>query len=1099
MLCATAMGCAVLLWIIVWLVLPSQDAGQTVYTDQELQASHAARDVFFTQNQSPTFHRSIRVKPTGQSPILKALESEGLLPVLADRLPADPVVMEGLEGIGTYGGTWLRVANSPSDVSVISWRLAGATLTRWSPLGYPVEPHIAKSVEPSDNHRVWTITLRPGMKWSDGEAFDADDIMYWWECEANNEVLARSPPGWMRSGASFGKVERVDQYAVRFVFDFPHPLFPERLAKALAPLEAPEHYLRKFHPDPAIGDEAVCAQAMRDFQVPSRSALYTHVKQFTNPQHPRLWPWVYRTYKSNPPQVFVRNPYYYVVDSQGNQLPYIDRVQFDVQSESMLGLTAANGGVSMQARHIRFEQYTELMSRRESAGTEVYHWYPSSRSVYVINPNLNRRIDPADPSTQWKAKLLGEKRFRQALSLAINRQQIIDADFHGMGEPAQVAPGKESPFYHERLLKSFTDYDPARANAMLDEIGLTQRDLEGFRTFPNGERMTFFLDVTSFTGVGPAQFVIDDWAEVGVRTIVRERSRPLFYTEKEGRTFDFNVWTGESDHMPMLQARYFIPESVESFYAVGWGRWRMLGGYYNLDTTQIPGAIPVPKDHPFYEAIERYEQALQAPTFDAQRALMSRVMDIAAENTWTISLATPPPQPVVVNKGLHNVPHNALYGALFMTPANAGIETYYFEDPQDSPGAIAEVRRGLVQASTMPGGNPSAISEEATEGVGGAVGGVGHVVGHVGGGRGGGRLGMLIRVTVILVGLLVATLIIVRHPFIGRRLLILIPTLLIISVVIFCIIQLPPGDYLTSRIVQLQEAGDQGALQMIEDLKLVFHYEDPLWKQYARWMGLLWFMTFEQADMGLLQGHMGRSMETGQPVNDIVGDRMMLTFSISLGTIIFTWLTAIPIGIYSAVRQYSVSDYILTLVGFVGMCIPAFLLALVLMAVSGVQGLFSPEYAAQPEWSWGKFIDLLQHLWIPIVVLGIGGTAGMIRVMRANLLDELRKPYVTTAMAKGVRPTKLLFKYPVRLALNPFISGIGGLFPQLVSGGAIVAMVLALPTVGPLLLSALFSQDMYLAGSMLMVLSMLGVLGTLISDLLLLWLDPRIRYEGGTR
>jgi ABC-type dipeptide/oligopeptide/nickel transport system permease component len=238
-------------------------------------------------------------------------------------------------------------------------------------------------------------------------------------------------------------------------------------------------------------------------------------------------------------------------------------------------------------------------------------------------------------------------------------------------------------------------------------------------------------------------------------------------------------------------------------------------------------------------------------------------------------------------------------------------------------------------------------------------------------------------------------------------------------------------------------------------------------------------------------------METSQRVNDIVGDRIMLTFLISLGTIIFTWAVAIPLGIYSAVKQYSLMDYILTLLGFIGMSIPAFLLALVLMTVAGIgTGLFSPEFAAQPEWTSGKIIDMLKHIWLPIVVMGVTGTAGMIRVMRANLLDELRKPYVTTARAKGVRPIKLLFKYPVRVALNPFVSGIGGLFPALVSGGAIVAMVLALPTVGPLLLSALFSEDKYLAGSMLMVLSTLAVFGTLVSDLLLLWLDPRIRYEG---
>jgi ABC-type dipeptide/oligopeptide/nickel transport system permease component len=299
--------------------------------------------------------------------------------------------------------------------------------------------------------------------------------------------------------------------------------------------------------------------------------------------------------------------------------------------------------------------------------------------------------------------------------------------------------------------------------------------------------------------------------------------------------------------------------------------------------------------------------------------------------------------------------------------------------------------------------------------------------------------------------------------------------------------------------MQLQESGDEADLQQIEDLKDMFYLEESVAFRYFRWLGLHWFRTFDSKDRGLLQGNMGRSMESGKMVNQIVGDRIVLTILISLGTILFTWVFAIPIGIYSAVKQYSIGDYILTFLGFIGMCVPGFLLALLLMYVSTewfdipVSGLFSSEYGAQPEWTMGKVIDLLKHIWVPVAVLGVGGTAGMIRVMRANLLDELKKPYVVTARAKGVRPLKLLFKYPVRMALNPFISGVGGLFPQLVSGGAIVAMVLSLPTVGPLMLSALMSEDMYLAGSMLMVLSLLGVLGTLVSDLLLLWLDPRIR------
>jgi ABC-type dipeptide/oligopeptide/nickel transport system permease component len=246
-------------------------------------------------------------------------------------------------------------------------------------------------------------------------------------------------------------------------------------------------------------------------------------------------------------------------------------------------------------------------------------------------------------------------------------------------------------------------------------------------------------------------------------------------------------------------------------------------------------------------------------------------------------------------------------------------------------------------------------------------------------------------------------------------------------------------------------------------------------------------------------------MASNKEVSQIVGDRILLTIILSLCSILITWAVAMPIGIYSAVRQYSIGDYLFTFVGFIGMCIPSFLLAVVMMYLAqewfGMQmvGLFSPKYALQPYWDWAKFVDLLKHLWLPVVILGIGSTGGMIRVMRGNLLDELKKPYVTTARAKGVRPMRLLLKYPVRLALNPFISGIGGLFPALISGGTLISVVLSLPTVGPLMLEAMLAEDTLLAGSMLMVLSLLGVFGVLVSDLLLLWLDPRIRFEGGSR
>ena len=327
----------------------------------------------------------------------------------------------------------------------------------------------------------------------------------------------------------------------------------------------------------------------------------------------------------------------------------------------------------------------------------------------------------------------------------------------------------------------------------------------------------------------------------------------------------------------------------------------------------------------------------------------------------------------------------------------------------------------------------------------------------------------------------------------------MIPTMLVVSVIVFTLVQLPPGDFAEMRVMRLEMEGTASSEELAAELRRNFRLDEPMPQRYARWMGFHWFTTFQPADEGLLQGNLGLSMEHEKPAREVIGDRIVLTVFISVATVLFAWAIALPTGIYSAVRQYSPGDYALTFLGFLGVSIPSFLLALVVMYLAkrwlGLNslGLFSPEFATLPGWSWAKAGDFLKHVWLPVVVLGVGSTAGMIRVMRANLLDELRKPYVTTARAKGVRPLRLLLKYPVRLALNPFISSLGGLFPHLVSGGAIVAMVLSLPMIGPTLFDALIAEDVYLAGSLLMVLSLLGVVGTLVSDLLLLWLDPRIR------
>ena len=324
--------------------------------------------------------------------------------------------------------------------------------------------------------------------------------------------------------------------------------------------------------------------------------------------------------------------------------------------------------------------------------------------------------------------------------------------------------------------------------------------------------------------------------------------------------------------------------------------------------------------------------------------------------------------------------------------------------------------------------------------------------------------------------------------YIIKRCLYLIPTLVVISIVVFIVIQLPPGDYVTTYVMRLEQEGISVSQHRIEQMRSNYGLDQPMYIRYFKWI------------TGVLRGDYGFSFEWNKPVAELIGARLSLTIAVSLTSLIFTWLVSFVIGFYSATHQYSLGDYFATTLGFVGLATPNFMIALVLMWFAYTKfgytygGLFSPEYAMAP-WSLGKFFDLMKNLWLPVLVIGTSGTAGQIRILRANLLDELAKPYVTTARAKGVSEIKLILKYPVRIALIPFVSTAGWRLSSLVSGSVVTATVLNLPTTGPMLLQALKSQDMYLAGSFILFLSLLTVIGTLLSDILLAVLDPRIRYQ----
>lgn len=324
--------------------------------------------------------------------------------------------------------------------------------------------------------------------------------------------------------------------------------------------------------------------------------------------------------------------------------------------------------------------------------------------------------------------------------------------------------------------------------------------------------------------------------------------------------------------------------------------------------------------------------------------------------------------------------------------------------------------------------------------------------------------------------------------YVIKRLLLLPPLLFVFSIVAFALIQAPPGDFVTSYVAELAASGSSVDQAQIDALRELYGLDQPVYVQYAKWI------------LRMLQGDLGMSLDFQKPISELIGQRLLLTVALGLSTFLFTFAVALPIGIISATRQYSIFDYVFTVINYVGVATPTFVTALVLMWIAFTQwgititGLFSPEYADAP-WSFARTVDLMKHIWLPMVILGLDGTARLARILRANLLDELSKPYMEMARAKGMPEWKLVLKYPVRLAINPLVSSLGWYLPLIFSGSLVVATVLNLPTIGPLLLRSLIGQDMFLAGAIVMSYFGLAVIGTLISDILLAWIDPRIRME----
>ena len=397
----------------------------------------------------------------------------------------------------------------------------------------PLVPNVAKGWSVSDDGRSFTFQLRAGMRWSDGSPFSTKDVEYWWQHEVLDDDLTPRKPDLLKLKGQLAQLT-CDHAANSFTVTFhqPNALFLERCARAPSEdfVDSPAHYLRQYHP--TLGDDQLIEEELQRRRIGTRKALYEAIKHRANPAHPRLWAWVYRTHQTTPPYRFVRNPYYWVVDQAGNQLPFTDQLFCQDTNRSMQATAAANGKVSF--KDFKVKDYTLLMANREQGDYECYRWFRADRSDALIYVNINRAITEDDPTSKWKAQFLADVRFREALVLAIDRQAIIDAVYHGETTPAQVSPGPESVFAHPETFNRAVGFDPERANAILDELGLAWDGDE--RRFPDGSRMHFIIDYPMWFNPATAQFVIDDWAKVGIPSPPTTTRQVVLRLEGQPRT-----------------------------------------------------------------------------------------------------------------------------------------------------------------------------------------------------------------------------------------------------------------------------------------------------------------------------------------------------------------------------------------------------------------------------------------------------------------------------------------------------------------------------------------------------------------------------------
>lgn len=610
-----------------------------------------------------------------EAPMLAELVAAGDLPPLEERLPENPLVVEPVESIGQYGGAWRMGMRGGDDIPLLVRTLAYQGLVRWAADWSGVVPDVTENWEASTDGSEYIFYLREGMKWSDGAPFTADDILFWYEDMIMNSDVTPSPPNWMVASGEMGVVEKIDDYAVKFSFAAPNGLFLQRLATpdGIHPVAFPKHYLKQYHLTYNPDVESEAAEAGFDSWVDyfyNRGGHFWEggVRWFT-PGLPTLHPWMTETpiTPDGTQLVLVRNPYFFKVDSEGNQLPYLDRVICDYAGSDVetLVLKALNGEIDMQDRHIATNDNKAVFFDNMEEGD--YHFFetsPSLMNTMVIALNLTH-LDPV------KREIYQNKDFRIGLSHAINRQELIDLVFVGQGIPYQAAPRPESPLYNEQLATQYTEYDLDLANKHLDKAGYTERDSDGYRLGPDGERITIVVESATVKVEmnDMLELISQYWAHVGIDMQVRVEDRALMYDRKDANEHDAVVWDGDGGMDVLLEPRWYFPFSNESNFAQAWQYW-----YNNPGDGRAEEPVEAAK-----KQMELYDQLKATGDTAEQEALMAEILQIAADEFWVMGISLPANGYGIVKNDMHNVPASFPAAWLYPHPGPTNVFMYYKE------------------------------------------------------------------------------------------------------------------------------------------------------------------------------------------------------------------------------------------------------------------------------------------------------------------------------------------------------------------------------------------------------------------------------------